>query len=59
MIIGCFCCIGGCQEALKITANQVQQNISKGRSCQDTIGDVIDGNPTGRFYYQLFLIDLI
>lgn len=47
LYIGCFCCIGGCQEALHISADQIQQNIKKGRSCHDTTGDVIDGIPTG------------
>ena len=45
--IGCFCCIGGCQEALGLSAADIAHNMSRGRSCQDSGGDIIDGRPTG------------
>jgi hypothetical protein len=45
---GCFCCIGGCQEALGITGEQIEQNFFLGRSCQNTFADLINGSPTGK-----------
>jgi molybdenum cofactor sulfurtransferase len=47
MYPGCFCCIGGCQEALGLSAVQVEGNVKRGRSCADSSGDIIDGCPTG------------
>lgn len=45
--LGCFCCIGGCQEALGLTADNIQKNASVGRNCWEESADIIDGRPTG------------
>lgn len=58
---GCFCNVGGCQEFLHITNNELVSNFQSGRTCywEDVLGngenndnhtttpDIINGKPTG------------
>ena len=46
---GCFCNVGGCQEFLGISADEVALNYETGRRCggADGTGDIINDRPTG------------
>lgn len=46
---GCFCNVGGCQEFLGISADEVTLNYETGRRCggADGTGDIINDRPTG------------
>ena len=44
---GCFCNVGGCQEALGLSAADVEYNYAIGRVCSDSGHDIINGKPTG------------
>lgn len=48
VIAGCFCNVGGCQEALGLSAADVEYNYSIGRVCSDTGHDIVNGTHTGR-----------
>ncbi|KAL4617196.1 molybdenum cofactor sulfurase isoform X2 [Arapaima gigas] len=43
---GCFCNTGACQQHLRLSDQQVKNNLQAGHVCGDNI-DVIDGQPTG------------
>ncbi|XP_069767934.1 molybdenum cofactor sulfurase isoform X2 [Narcine bancroftii] len=43
---GCFCNSGGCQQHLRISNEDVKNNLKAGHICGDTL-DMIDGRPTG------------
>lgn len=44
---GCFCNPGACQAALGISASDIEENLSLGRSCAGEGGAVLNGRPTG------------
>ena len=44
---GCFCNVGGCQEALGQSAADVEYNYSIGRVCSEAGHDVVNGKHTG------------
>ena len=46
---GCFCNVGACQTALKLSADDVKRNLLAGRTCWDEApgADILDGRPTG------------
>ncbi len=43
---GCFCNVGCCHDALGISLEQLQANISRGYACGND-RDLVDGRPTG------------
>ena len=47
--IGCFCNVGACQSALRLSPVDVKSNLKAGRSCWDESpgSDVLSGRPTG------------
>ena len=44
---GCFCNIGGCQEALQLSDQQIKDNYAAGRSCWTDEVDLVNGERTG------------
>ena len=44
---GCFCNPGACQAALGMSARDIEDNLSLGRSCAGEGGAVLNGRPTG------------
>lgn len=44
---GCFCNVGSCQEALGLSAADVEHNYTLGRVCSDAGHDIVNGRPTG------------
>jgi hypothetical protein len=50
--IGCFCNVGGCQEALGLGAEDVEHNYAIGRVCSDSGHDIVNGRPTGDLIYR-------
>lgn len=51
---GCFCNVGGCQEALDISAAEAEANYAVGRVCSDTGHDVVNGRHTGMFFFKTY-----
>jgi hypothetical protein len=56
---GCFCNVGGCQEALRISAESAHQNFLIGRVCSDSGHDVVNGRHTGRWGVEKGLVDCV
>jgi len=48
LFTGCFCNVGGCQEALDQSAEDVEYNYSIGRVCSEAGHDVVNGKHTGK-----------
>jgi hypothetical protein len=44
---GCFCNVGGCQEALELTHNDMEYHYAIGRVCSDSGHDIVNGKHTG------------
>jgi molybdenum cofactor sulfurtransferase len=44
---GCFCNTGGCQEALSLSAEDIEYNHRSGRVCGEDAADIVNGRPTG------------
>lgn len=55
---GCFCNVGGCQEALGQSARDVEYNYSIGRVCSEAGHDVVNGKHTGIDMNELIVLVL-
>ena len=47
MRVGCFCNIGGCQEALGLSHDEIQKNFTAGRYCWSDEVDLVDNKRSG------------